>query len=83
MHPGLGASCQAQRESRAFRAWRAKHVLVRVTESEYSNDQFTLKYIHHFKRQSAKYQRGVNQILICDDSDNHLTAKFLHFCEEN
>lgn len=56
-------------------------VLVGMSETGYSNDSLALEYLYHFERQSAKYQKGVHRILVCDGSDCHLTAEFLAFCE--
>jgi DDE superfamily endonuclease len=57
-------------------------VLVGLSESGYSNDELAYEYIHHFKRQSRKSQKGAHRILLCDGYRSHLTREILQFCED-
>jgi DDE superfamily endonuclease len=56
-------------------------VLVGLSESGYSNDELAFEYIHHFDRQTRKYQQGAHRILLCDGYKSHLTREILEFCE--
>ncbi len=58
------------------------NVLVGVSESGYNNDDLAYDYIHHFNRQSRKYQQGLRRILLCDEYGSHLTREILEFCAQ-
>jgi DDE superfamily endonuclease len=57
-------------------------VLVGLSETGYTNDELSYEYIHHFKRQTKKHQRGAHRILLCDGYKSHLTREILEFCED-
>lgn len=58
-------------------------VLVGVSETGYMNDQLALHWIEHFNNMSARYERGVYRLLICDGFDSHCTKEVIDYCNEH
>jgi DDE superfamily endonuclease/Tc5 transposase DNA-binding domain len=58
------------------------NVLVGVSDTGYTNDELSFKWIKHFHRHSKKTQVGAHRILTCDGYGSHITREILEFCEK-
>jgi DDE superfamily endonuclease len=56
------------------------NILLAVSESGYTNDILSYKWLEHFNRQTEEKARGQNRLLIMDGHGSHLTKEFMDFC---
>ena len=56
------------------------HYLVGLSETGYSNNQLTIKWLKHFEEYSSKRQVGITRLLLLDSFGSHSTKEFIDFC---
>lgn len=57
--------------------------LVATSETAYSNDELTIKWLAHFNRFSAECQSGIYRLLLLDGFGSHCTKQFIEYCDNN
>lgn len=55
--------------------------LIGTSETGYSNDELTIKWLVHFEMFSSKRQVGNTRLLLLDGFGSHCTKEFLDFCD--
>jgi len=55
--------------------------LVGLSETGYSNDELTIKWLKHFEKYSSKRQVGITWLLLLDGFGSHCTKEFIDFCD--
>ncbi len=58
-------------------------VLVTISDTGYSNDWISLRWLEHFDRFSQKHQKGAWRMLVMDGYGSHHTREFLSYCEDH
>ena len=61
----------------------ADDMLVTTSETGYSNDWISLRWLEHFDRFSQKHQQGAWRLLVMDGYGSHRTREFLSYCEDH
>jgi len=57
--------------------------LVGTSETGYTNDELTMKWLQHFQRFSYQRLRGPYRLLLLDGFGSHLTKQFLDYCDHD
>ncbi len=58
-------------------------VLVTTSDTGYSNDWISLRWLEHFDRFSQKHQKGAWRMLVMNGYGSHHTREFLSYCEDH
>ncbi len=58
-------------------------MLVTISETDYSNDWISLRWLKHFDRFSQKHQQRAWRLLVMNDYESHHTREFLSYCEDH
>jgi len=58
-------------------------VLVTTSDTGYSNDWISLRWLKHFDRFSQKHQKGAWRMLVMNGCGSHHTREFLSYCEDH
>ncbi len=58
-------------------------VLITTSDTGYSNDWISLRWLKHFDRFSQKHQKGAWRMLVMDGYESHHTREFLSYCEDH
>ncbi len=58
-------------------------VLITISDTGYSNDWISLRWLKHFDRFSQKHQKGAWRMLVMNDYESHHTREFLSYCENH
>ncbi len=58
-------------------------VLITTSDTGYSNDWISLRWLEHFDRFSQKHQKGAWRMLVMDGYGSHHTREFLSYCEDH
>lgn len=55
--------------------------LIGTSETGYSNNELTMKWLIHFERFSFRRQVGTTRLLLLDGFGSHCTKEFIDFCD--
>ncbi len=58
-------------------------VLITISDTGYSNDWISLRWLKHFNRFSQKHQKGARRLLVMNGYGSHHTSEFLSYCEDH
>ncbi len=58
-------------------------VLITTSDTGYSNDWISLRWLKHFDRFSQKHQKGAWRLLVMNGYESHHTREFLSYCENH